>query len=372
MDNFPKWAWIVVLVVVIGGGWYLFKGGAAPTETGPIVIGASLPLSGDTASFGEMTKAGIEVAVKEINDAGGVDGRMIEVIYEDDKCSVTGSAVFNKFTSVDHVAAIIGPVCSPAASAGVPIAQEAKTPTIIWGSAPGITKAGNFIFRTYPSDAFQGKYGAEYIYNTLGKRTVAVIYVNNDWGQGLSESFTKRFTELGGTVTIAEGVKQDSTDVRTVVSKVKATNPELVYAPMFPAGGVQTIKEARALGLDVPFFGGDGFDTKDFTGATEVEGTLFTVGKVNQSDAFKARVKAETGVDAGLFTPLGYDAIKILAQVIDKTGTDSEAMRAELTKLSYTGGESFPLISFDADRDLKEVIVEVKEAKGGVAVPYTP
>ena len=372
MDNFPKWVWIVVLVVVVGGGWYLFKGGSAPTETGPIVIGASLPLSGDTASFGEMTKAGIEVAVKEINDAGGVDGRMIEVVYEDDKCSVTGSSVFSKLTAVDHVVAIVGPVCSPAASSGAPIAQEAHTPTIIWASAPGITLAGSYIFRTYPSDAFQGKYAAEYVYNNLGKRNVGIIYINHDWGRGLSDTFTKRFTELGGKVTIAESVNPDSTDVRTVVAKIKATNPDLVYAPMFPAGGVQAIKEARALGLNVTFFGGDAYDTKDFTGASEVEGTLFTVGKTSQSDEFKARIKAETGVDAGLFTPMGYDAIKILAQVIGKVGTNQDAMRAELTKLSYTEGESFPLISFDADRDLKEVTVEIKEAKGGVAVPYTP
>src|SRR3989344_5711994 len=159
-----KLVWIAVLILVVIG-LVILSGKSGPTETGPIRIGASLPLTGEAASYGEITKSGIDLAVKEVNDAGGIDGRMIEIIYEDDKCDTTGSNVFNKLVNIDKVDAIIGPVCSSAAGPGVPIAQSGKVPTIIWASAPGLTKAGDYIFRTYPSDSFQGKYAAEYAFN---------------------------------------------------------------------------------------------------------------------------------------------------------------------------------------------------------------
>src|SRR3990167_6450865 len=131
--------WVIVLILVFVGIMALTgeKSEVPTSTTGPIKIGASVPLTGEAASYGEITKAGIDLAVKEVNDAGGIDGRMIEIIYEDDKCDTTGSNVFNKLVNIDKVDAIIGPVCSSAAGPGVPIAQSGKVPTIIWASAPG-------------------------------------------------------------------------------------------------------------------------------------------------------------------------------------------------------------------------------------------
>lgn len=367
--------WIIAIIIIAASAWFVLTGKAgekaSDTGTGPIKIGASLPLTGEAASYGEMTKAGIDLAVKEINSAGGVKGRQIQVVFEDDKCARDGANVFSKLVNIDKVVAIVGPVCSAAAGPGIPIAQQGGVPTIIWASAPGLPKkGGNFIFRTYPSDSLQGRVAAEYIYNTLGKHSAAILYVKNDWGQGLNDTFAARFKELGGTITHVEGVTADATDMRTELAKIKASNPEIIYTPLYPAGAGAMVKQAKSLGIKTPLFGGDALDTKEFSSVPEAEGVLFTEGKLNNPDAFKAKVKQITGKDSGPFTPLGYDSIKILAQVIGKVGTGQNVIKQELTKLDYTAGVSLPEISFDADRDLKSAQVEIRIIHGGKGEVY--
>ena len=315
--------------------------------------------------------AAVDLAVKEVNDAGGIDGRMIEIIYEDDKCDTTGSNVFNKLVNIDKVDAIIGPVCSSAAGPGVPIAQSGKVPTIIWASAPGLTKAGDYIFRTYPSDSFQGKYAAEYAFNNLGKKNVAIIYVKNDWGQGLHDVFAQTFTALGGKIVYDESVSQDSTDLRTQITKAKSANPDLIYYPMYPAGAIAGLKQMKTLGISVPIMGGDAFDVTEVTSVPEADGVLLTFGKLNNPEDFKAKIKAFNGKDSGLFTPMGYDVIKILASVMNKVGTDKSKVKDALQKLSYTQGTALPKIEFDSDGDLSTAQIEMRVIREGKTQPYS-
>ena len=152
---------------------------ATPTQT-PIKLGVSLPFTGEAASYGQGIVGGIELAVSEVNAAGGVNGRKLVLVKEDDKCaSKEGVSAMTKLVSVDKVDAVIGPLCSAAGGASLPVAQASKTPTIFWASAPKLPKTGDYVFRTYPSDSFQGKYAAELLYNKLGKKKVAVVYVQN-------------------------------------------------------------------------------------------------------------------------------------------------------------------------------------------------
>lgn len=365
-----KFTWIVIAVLVVVGAFYF--GGKEETQTGPIKIGASLPLSGEVASYGEIAKIGIDLAVKEINDEGGIDGRLVEVIYEDDKCDKAGSDTFNKLVNVDRVDAIVGPVCSASASPGVPIAQKAGVPTIIWASAPGITKAGDYIFRTYPSDTFQGKYAAEYAYNVLGKRNVAVVNIKNDWGEGLKDVFTKTFTSLGGKVVYTESILQDTTDLRTVLAKVKNSNPDMLYFPVYPTSATSGLKQMKSLGMNMTIMSGDAFDTTEVTSVPESSGVLFTFGKLNNSDEFKAKIKNMSGKESGIFTPVAYDSVKILASIMKEVGTDKVKMKEKLKSLSYTEGVSLPKIEFDADRDLSSAQTEMRVIKNGKSEPYNP
>ena len=174
---------IVAVVLIVVGISYFSKNSSQPTSKEPIKIGLVAPMTGEAASYGEAAFGGATLAVKEINDAGGIKGRKIELVVEDDRCSSAGANAISKLVSIDNVTAFIGPVCSASAGPGLPIAQNDKTPVIIIGaSAPALTKIGDYIFRNYPSDTFQGKFAAEFVYNTLGKKKTAVIFVKNDWG----------------------------------------------------------------------------------------------------------------------------------------------------------------------------------------------
>lgn len=334
---------------------------------GPIRIGVSLPLSGEAASLGEQTKAGIELAQKELNDAGGINGRQIQLIFEDDRCSKDGVDVFTKLVSLDKVDAIIGPLCSAAAGPGLPIAQANRVPTIFWASAPGLTSTGSYVFRTHPSDLFQGKFAAEYVYTTLGKRNAAVLYVNNDYGKGLSDVFSDRFTELGGTINLVEGVAQDATDVRTQLTKIKAASPDALYMALYPASGAIAVKQAKALGLDVVRLGSDALDLKEFTSVPEAEGSMYSVGKFNQPEAFAATLKAQTGTTINTYSILGYDALGLFASVMNEVGTEPDKVIEALATVRYTSGVGLPEIRFDEQRDLATAQYEVRVVRNGVS-----
>lgn len=361
-------AGLVVIVVLLG--WFFYKKSGVSQEKSAIKIGASFPLAGEAASLGEGGRAGADLALQEVNESGGVNGRPIEIIYEDDKCNKDGINTITKLVNVDKVAVIIGPLCSASAGPGLPVAQKALIPTIFWASAPHLSKIGDYMFRTYPSDSFQGRFAAQYIFNTLAKKRAAVVYVKNDWGQGIRDVFINRFKELGGEVVYDEGVSQDARDLKTILAKVKAVNPDVIYYPTYPAVGIIGLKQMKELGMKTPVLGGDGFESKEML-VPEAEGVLYTVAKFQNPDEFKQKVKLRTGKDSNLVTPLAYDAVKIFAQIMNKVGTDQKAIRDELAKLSYRDGIASSLIEFDQDGDLKSAEFEVKIIKGGTAVPYS-
>lgn len=334
---------------------------------GPVKIGISAPLTGEAASFGDGMKAGAELALKEINEAGGINGHELKLIFEDDKCNnKDGVNALTKLATVDKVSAIIGPLCSAAAGAGLPAVQRAGIPDIVFGSAPHLPSIGNYIFRIYPSDNFQGKFAAEYAYNTLGKRKAAILYVVNDWGQGLQEVFSKRFKELGGEVVFNEGVTQSANDLRTPITKLKTTEPDFIYFPAYPAVGAVGIKQFKDLNITVPIFGGDAFDTDEIIKTGYSDGVTYTRAVIGNPDEFKAQIEANNGV-SNIGTPITYDALHIYADIIAKVGTNPEKIQEELVKLNYTEGISSPVINFDENGDLKQGVFEVMEIQNNTS-----
>jgi len=356
---------LIIVALVIWGGYTLLQD--AGTGGNTIKIGLSAPLTGEAASLGEGFAAGAKLAVKEINDAGGIDGRKIELIIEDDQCSSKGVNAITKLVEVDRVVAMVGPLCSAAAGPGLPIAQEAGVPVIVIGSAPHLTVIGDFIYRNYPSDSFQGKFAADYIFNNLEKKKAAVVYVKNDWGQGIADVFMERFKELGGEIVHDEGVPQDTTDLRTTFTKVKAETPDVLYTPLYPAGGIAALKQIKELGIETTVVGGDAFAGEEIWQVPEAEGILYTVAKISNPEEFQAKVKEETGISPGTYTPFSYDAVKILAKVIEKVGTDQELIKAELARITYRDAVAVPLVEFDDKGDLKEAEFEVMMIKNGKA-----
>ena len=337
---------------------------------GPIKIGFIGPLTGDASSLGENARAAVTLAAQEINTEGGINGRSLEVIYEDGQC--TGAVANNaaqKLINIDKVTAIIGGLCSAETSAFVPLAVSSRVPTISnCSSAPALTDAGDYFFRVYPSDSFQGVFAAEYIKNTLGKNKAAVLYTTDDWGTGLQETFKKSFEELGGEIVAVEGFAKTDRDLRTQLSKIKAANPEAVYFLGFTEASIPGIRQAKELGINVPIVGGDAWDDAtiwDSVGS-DGEGLRFTVVAVPEDAEFTAKLESAGGT-MSICAPQAYDATYIYKNVIEKVGTDRQAIKDELYNVRDFQGVS-GVISFDENGDLEQANYAIKIIRDGVLV----
>lgn len=360
---------MVVILAVI----FFAVGGDGTKTDGPITLGFVAPLTGDAASLGLNAKAAVEVAVSEINAAGGVNGRQINVIYEDGKCTGTdANNAGNKLINVDKVPAIIGGLCSPETLAIAPLANDSKTVLLsACSSAPKVTEAGDYVFRDYPSDTYQGAYAANYIKDTLGKSKVAILYVKNDWGVGISQVFKEKFTEMGGAIVAEEGHEMSTHDVRSQLTKIKAAKPDAVYFLSFTDTAIAGLKQAKELGLSIPMFGGDGWDDPRLWSEVGVagEGAMYTAVAAARNNVIKAKLLAKTGSEEVLTcSPTAYDAAYILAEAIKVAGTNGEAIKNELYKIEYKGGVSADVVKFDANGDPMTANYVVKVARDGKAV----
>lgn len=362
--------YVIVVLIILVGGYFLIT--APAQETGPIKIGFIGPLTGDLSTIGENVKDAVSLAVDEINSSGGINGRQLEVIYEDGKCNgKDASSAANKLINIDKVPVILGGACSGETMSFTEIAEQAKVVTLSYCSSnPAITNAGDYIFRDYPSDSFQGKVAANYTFDKLGKKKAAILYIKNEWGEGLKQVFSDSFKEKGGTITIEESFDPSAKEFRSQLAKIKATNPEIVYFLGQTETSVPGLKQAMELGLKVPFLGGDTWDdTKMHDEAGKVaEGIMFTVPYSPGTDKFKADMKAKTGSDSILAcVPQSYDAVKIIAQVIGRVGTNSEDIKNELYKVDYKNGVSASEISFDKNGDLVGAVYAIKKVVNGKA-----
>ena len=352
------WIWgIVVLVIVLAGGWYFLtnKSGGAASETGPIKIGFIGPLTGDGTAIGTASMNAFQLAVADINDKGGINGRQLEVVYEDGKCNA-GAALgaANKLINADHVSVIAGAACSTETSAFAPSAMQAKIPVLSYcSSAPTLSKTGKYFFRNYPSDAYQGKFAANYLYNTLKARKVAVLYHISDYGTGIKDVFEQEFKTLGGEIVAEEGTVQTATDYRTQLSKIKSANPDYIFSATYPQGGTAMLKQAKELAIKTKFLGSDAWgDNKLWADVSGLgEDLLYTNPKVNSSDDFRTKLLAKTGgKEIPLCAPQAYDAAYILAGALKSSGTDPDKFADALRATKYDGVSGH--IEFDQNGDL--------------------
>lgn len=357
---------VVIAVIIIGGIWYIAT--REPKEEGVIKIGLILPLTRDLADIGNSNKAAIELAVKEINEKGGVDGREIKLIIEDSiGCdSKTAVTAMQKLVNIDKVTAVYS-VCSGVAMSTHPIAEEAKVVHFGCASIPAISELGDYMFRIIPADDFAGKVAAEYVKDKFSANKVAVLNCDNDWCVGIKDAFIEAFQGLGGQIVIEEQIKADATDVRTELTKIKNTNPDLIYFAGYPQGTIIVFKQAKEIGLDVPFFGGDAWSDQSIPkeAGDTAENKFFTTPAGNYSKEFEAKVNG----DIAICTVEAYDVIYILADMIRKVGVDSEAIKNELYNLRDYKGES-GVIGLDEKGDLIGAAFDIKTFKDGKIVDY--
>lgn len=300
----------------------------------PIKVGVYLDLSGQTSSFGQSTKNGIEMARDEINNAGGINGRKIELVIEDEQGEPGKvTTVVTKLLRQDQVKALIGEVASTNSLTAAPKAQEAKVPMITPSSTnPEVTKKGDYIFRVCFIDPFQGEVMAKFAANTLKAKRAAILSdFNSDYSKGLTQFFKQSFTKLGGEIVNEKSYTQSDRDFSSQLTSIRASNPDVIYIPGYYGQVGVIAKQARQQGITVPLLGGDGWDAPQLweLGGDALNNTFisnhYSVDDPSPLikkfvDDYKARYK----VTPDSLAALGYDAMKVLGDALKRAGTTDE------------------------------------------------
>jgi branched-chain amino acid transport system substrate-binding protein len=310
-----------------------------------IRIGVAAPYTGNLAAYGDNMKAGVNLKLKEINDAGGINGQKVELVWGDDLCQPKDAGtVGSKFAADKSIVAVIGHLCSSATLAAMPIYVRTELPTISPTSTnPTIGDVGKgWFFRNCYTDDFQGNYLASYVVPKLmGKKKVAIFYENNDYAIGLKNSFVEGAKNAGVTVTGAEAYTTGTTDFTPQLTKLLRDKPETIFLCGYHPEGALIAGQSRKLGFTGPLFGADGIDNEDYIkiGGKAAENTYLSVPFLAASagpagKAFAERFKKAYERDVDWMSANAYDCLGILAQVIAKTGPDRKKIRDGLAAIN--------------------------------------
>lgn len=307
-----------------------------------ILVGEFASLTGKEATFGISSHEGTVLAIEELNAAGGVLGKKFELKTEDDQSKAGEPAnVVNKLISKDGVVAILGEVASSRSLEAAPICQQNKVPMISPASTnPKVTETGDYIFRVCFIDPFQGTVMANFATHTLKAKKVAVFTdVKSDYSKGLAKFFKEGFTKAGGTIAAELDFNGGDKDFKAQLTAIKSAAPDGVFVPGYYTDVALICIQAKQLGLNVPFFGGDGWesDTLLQIGKDAVEGHYFSTHYAADAAspkvaAFAAAYKKRyNGKMPDAMAALGYDSAMILADAMKRAGsTDGDKVRAAL------------------------------------------
>jgi branched-chain amino acid transport system substrate-binding protein len=344
------------------------------TPATDIPVGVYAAQSGGEASFGQATVQGVKLAAEEINASGGVLGKKIRLVIEDDQGKAEEAAsVVTKLITAEDVIAVIGENSSNQSLAAAPICEASKVPMISPSSTnPNVTKKGQYIFRVCFTDPYQGKALATFVRQNLGLTTAAVLKDNkNDYSVGLAEFFTKAFTDLGGKVVVEKSYSGGDNDFRPQLTGIKDANPQVLFIPGFYTEVGQIAIQARDLGITVPMVGGDGWDSPTVItiGGKAVEGCYFSdhyfVGEDRPAvKRFVATIRQRSGKNPDANSALGYDSLYILANAIKRAGSlDRKAIRDQIaTTKDYQGVSG--VITMGPDRDPIKPVAMIKIENG--------
>ena len=335
---------------------------SAAAESAPITIGALLPLTGEAAHWGIPPRKAAEMAVDEINRAGGIGGRRLALMIEDDRCQPPdGIAAFHKIMATANPAVFLGAVCSGVTLAVAPLAEARRTVMISPAStSPKVTDAGDFIFRIIPSGSVRGKIFAEYLHDERGLRRLAALYINNEGGIGGSGAFKARFTQLGGTVVIEETYEQGATDLRAQLTRIKATDAEGILVGSYPPDTVLVLQQARELELRLPLFlTTEAVQNPDMLrqAGDAANGAVYILAAPAAGAApqkFAEAYEAKFGKKPELFAAEGYDIVRLIAAAITATSATSPSgpdIRDFLYRVRDYAGAS-GTITFDKNGDV--------------------
>lgn len=305
-------------------------GGTA--SSGPIKIGLNFEESGAVASYGTAEAQGAKMAADEINAAGGINGRQIQVVEYDDKSDpAQATTLTTKLMTSDKVVTVIGPATSGGMKATVPVATKNQVP-IISGSATAddltVTngKVNDYVFRTCFNDSFQGTAMAKYAASKLNVKSAVILEdTSSDYAKGLAASFNSQLTSGGGKIVDTQAYKAGDTDFNAVLTKFKGQTFDAIYLPGYYQEVGLVIAQARKLGITAPILGGDGYDSPKLAelagaGLTDVYYTnhYSSADKDPKVVAFIDAYKKKFNAEPNAFNAMGYDTMMLVADAIKR------------------------------------------------------
>lgn len=388
MKRVSKVLTALVLGTVFAG---LAAGCGGEKKADTIKVGANLEMTGGSASYGISSKNAIELAFKEINEKGGINGKQLELVVADNKSEAAEATnAMQKLVSQDNVVAVIGPNLSSSVIAASAINNSAKVldiapmatnPYVTVDQASGKTK--DFNYRTCFIDPFQGTVMAKFATAELGVGNAAVLIDNSsDYAKGLAQFFKENFVKEGGAVTAEESYLQKDTDFKATLTKIKATNPDFLYVPGYYQEVGLIVKQARELGMNMPIAGGDGWDSAkmpEIAGAAALNNTYFSslYSPEDSSDInknFVAAYEKAYGQKPDVFAALSYDSALLVAEAIKNAGSTEPAKISEaMAKINGFSGVSGSVTFDDKHNPVKSaVILEYKDGAQSLKTKINP
>lgn len=340
---------ILLLTIVLSGCSTLQK-----EET--IKIGAVLPLTGEgTPDQGQASQKAIMLAIDEINARGGINGKKLEAIFEDSQCQAkNGVTAITKLINVNKVNFVIGDICDSVTGAIMPIAEQNKVVLITPGStSPAISNAGDYIFRFWFSENDLGDIVAKTAYD-MGKRKIAILYINNAWGEAQKNGVKTRFKEMGGEIISEQVVDPNNVDYRTEISKAEQNEPDAYYIGLHPDGLVMSMKRLKELGINKTVFSHGGLVGSTQTlgmGGDILEGIIAPF-VYNPKSTFIERFEKKYGKKPGITADSSYDAVYVVTKIMEETGKfNSETIKKGLYNIKDYEGVS-GVITVDENGDV--------------------
>jgi branched-chain amino acid transport system substrate-binding protein len=369
----------LVLVTGCGGG---STNADKEQSAEPYYVGVTGPFTGDNAEYGTMWKKGFEIALEEINADGGINGRPIELLYEDSQSDPKQAAsIAQKFVADERVVAQLGDFSTTATWAASPIYQSAGLVQLAFTpSHPQLTKPGDVVFQLSPTQADEGKALANVALNVLKAKKVAIIHLNSDFGKAVKDMAAEQITAAGGEVLTTQSYLPTDKDFKSQLTEIKKLNPELIILGSYYTDAALIVKQAKDLEINATYLATAAVHSPALLtlGGKDVEGliTLSVFDMDNPSPTLKSfteKYQAKFGAgEPDTFAVQAYDAIRLIANAIEKGDGSRQSIRDELAKTTDFPGASQTKITYSPTRQLTNPEIFPIQVKDGKYVTFTP
>lgn len=372
IQRLGTWAALGILLATFGCG---------PAEKGQIIIGAILPLTGDGAPYGTALKKGMDLAIEQVNNKGGINGNRLAVVFEDDRnLPQAGVSAYNKLKSVDKVPMVLGAMFSAVTLAIAPLAERDKivllSPT---SSDVSLTNAGDYIFRIYPSDSYDGQFLGSFAFDKLGARRVAIVSMQASSTIAVSQLFKKVFQGKGGTIASDDTFREGTTDFRAILTKLKQQQQDVVFVPAALRESALWLRQAKELGVTARFLGiSTLFDPQLLKLAGDAANEVMFSSPVFEPTSSTAEIrsfvdayKTKYGAAPDILGAYGFDTVNVAVDALQRAGgtkTSPEAIKNSLYKIKDYPGVTGQM-TFDSNGDVTKEL-RIMTVRAGQFVPY--